>query len=68
MPAAFARSCEIKIDALDGGQWQVAERNVRKNKRNLMIKELRSLDITQSKSLVTEYEVLFSDQRTFICY
>ena len=25
MPAAFARSCEIKIDALDGDQWWVAE-------------------------------------------
>ena len=47
MPAAFARSCEINIDALvDGGQWPVAERSVRKNKRNLMIKELRPLDIT----------------------
>ena len=22
--AAFARSCQIKIDVLDGGQWQVA--------------------------------------------
>ena len=25
MPAAFARSCEIKIDELHGGQWRVAE-------------------------------------------
>ena len=46
MPAALARSCEIKIDApVDGGQWRVAERSVRKNKKNLMIKELRSLDM-----------------------
>ena len=41
MPAAFARSCEIKVD---GGQWRVAERSVSKNKRNLKIKELRSLE------------------------
>ena len=60
-----ARSCEIKID---GGQWWVAEWSVKKNKRNLMIKELRSLDITWSKSPVTGYEALFSDRRTFICY
>ena len=41
VPAAFTGSCEIKIDGLDGGQWWVAERGVRENKRNLMIKELR---------------------------
>ena len=30
MPAAFARNCDIKIDALDGGQWKVVERSLRK--------------------------------------
>ena len=33
MPAAFAHSCEIKIDALDRGQWQVVERSVRKKQK-----------------------------------
>ena len=46
MPAASARSCEIKIDEIkDGGQWWVAERSVRENKKHLMIKELRSPDM-----------------------
>ena len=41
MPAVFARSCEIKIDGVNGeSPSEVSE------KRNLMIKELRSLDIT----------------------
>ena len=46
MPATSARSCEIKIDR---GQWWVAERSVRKNKRNPMIKELGSIDIRHLK-------------------
>ena len=39
--------CKFKND---GGQWFVTERSVRKNKRYLMIKELQSLDITQSRA------------------
>ena len=31
--AAFACRCEIKIDALDGGQWPVAKRSVRKKQK-----------------------------------
>ena len=46
MPAAFSSSSEIKINL---GQWRDAERGVRKNKRNLMIKERRSLDIRHLK-------------------
>ena len=66
MPAAFARSCKISIDALTG-RGSMAVQGVTKTKRNQMIKELRSLDIIQSKSSVTTYEVLFSDRRTFMC-
>ena len=28
-PASFTRSCEIKIDAFDRGQWRIAGRDVR---------------------------------------
>ena len=33
MPAVFARSCEIKMDALDGAQWPVSERSVKKKQQ-----------------------------------
>ena len=48
MPAAFAGSCEIKIDALDHIRGSMAgrPRGVRKSNRSLMIKELQSLNIT----------------------
>ena len=35
MPSAFARSCEIKTDALDRGQWRVAERIVGKKTKEI---------------------------------
>ena len=66
MPAGFARSLEIKIDAL-AGRRSMAVRGVKTNKKNQMVKELRSLDITYSINPVTRCEVLFGDRRTFIC-
>ena len=59
MPAAFARSCEIKIDALDHGRRSVAGRRARCQK-----KQKKSDD---QRGPVTRYEVLFSDGRTLIC-
>ena len=42
-----------KLGCMNGGQCNGGSRRCQKNKRNRMIKELRSLDITQSKSPVT---------------
>ena len=55
---------KLRSTGVNGG----SPNEVSEKQKNLMIKELQSLDITLSKSPVTRYEVLFSDQRTFICY
>ena len=44
MLAAFACSCEIAVYVRGSIQWRVAELGVRKNKRSLTIKDVRSPD------------------------
>ena len=50
MSAALARSCEIKINALDGVNGGSPSEVSEKNKRNLMIKELQSLVLPNQRA------------------